>query len=161
MKKYRIPFFSAVAGSVITVVLLFALGVNSPKVVKVDHYIDSHTTKSLYAKNQDGELVPLNFTEISKKLMDAVVHISSIQTVRSSRGYQQLPDPFREFFGEEFFRRYNEEQEQRQDDRPRQRPQRQRRGSGSGVIINAEGYIVTNNHVVEDADEIQVTLHDN
>ncbi len=161
MKKYKLPFISAVAGSIITVALLIALGVTKSDVVKVDHYMDSPITKSLYAMNQDGDMVALNFTEISKKVMDAVVHISSIQTVSADRGYQQLPDPFREFFGEEFFRRYNEQQGERQEGPPRQRQQPQRTATGSGVIINSDGYIVTNNHVVENADEIQVALHDN
>ncbi len=161
MKKYRVPFISAVTGSIITVALLLALGVTQPKVVKIDHYLDSPAAKTLYAIDQDGEMVPLNFTEISKKLMDAVVHISALQTVDRGGGYQQLPDPFRDFFGEEFFRRYNEQQRERQENQPRQRQRPQRRGTGSGVIINSDGYIVTNNHVVESADEIQVTLHDN
>lgn len=161
MKKYKVPFISAVAGSVLTVALLIALGVTQPNVVKVDHYMESPSAKTLYAMDQDGDMVPLDFTEISAKLMDAVVHISSIQNIERGQGYQQLPDPFRDFFGEEFFRRYNEQQRERQQDQPRQGPMPQRRGSGSGVIINSDGYIVTNNHVVEAADEILVTLHDN
>jgi S1-C subfamily serine protease len=91
-------------------------------VIKVDHYIESPGAKTLYAMDQDGEMVPLNFTEISARLMDAVVHISSLQTVESGGGYQQLPDPFRDFFGEEFFRRYNEQQRQQQENQPRQGP---------------------------------------
>jgi serine protease Do len=161
MKKYKVPFISAIAGSLLTVVLLIALGVTESKVIKVDHYIESPGAKTLYAMDQDGEMVPLNFTEISARLMDAVVHISSLQTVESGGGYQQLPDPFRDFFGEEFFRRYNEQQRQQQENQPRQGPRPRRGGAGSGVIINSDGYIVTNNHVVENADEIRVTLHDN
>ena len=161
MEKYKIPLISAVAGSIITIVLFLAIGSGQPKAIKIDHYLDSSDSKVLYAMDQDGEAIPLNFTEISKKLMDAVVHISSLQSVESGQGYQQLPDPFRDFFGEEFFRRYNEQQRERQQGQPRRGPQQHRRGSGSGVIINSDGYIVTNNHVIENSDEIQVTLHDN
>lgn len=161
MKKYTVPFISAVLGSLVTVALFLMLGIGKPHVVKVDRYIETPGVKTLYAMDQDGDMVPLNFTEISKKLMDAVVHISSIQNVQRAPGYQQLPDPFRDFFGEEFFKRYNEQQRERQESQPRQGPTPQRRGTGSGVIINSDGYIVTNNHVVDNADEIRVTLHDN
>ena len=110
--------------------------------------------------DQEGNAVPLNFTEIARMRMDAVVHISSMQEVSAPQGgYQQLPDPFRDFFGDEFFKRYNEQQ--RQNALRQEMPPQQRRGTGSGVIINSDGYIVTNNHVVADADELQVTLHDN
>ncbi len=161
MKKYKVPLISAVAGSILTVALFIALGVNQPKVVKVDHYMESPHTNAVYAMDQDQKIAPPDFTEIAAELMDAVVHISSIQNVETGRGFQQLPDPFREFFGEEFFRRYNEQQREKQQGQPRQGPMPQRRGTGSGVIINSDGYIVTNNHVIASADEIQVTLYDN
>lgn len=161
MKKYTVPFISALAASLITVGLFLVMGTGRQQIVKVDHYYETPGVKTLYAMDQDGDMVPLNFTEISKKLMDAVVHISSIQMMQRTPGYRQLPDPFRDFFGEEFFRRYNEQQRQREENQQRQGPMPQRRGTGSGVIINSDGYIVTNNHVVESADEIRVTLHDN
>ncbi len=156
MKKYRIPILSAVIGSAITLVLFIALNANQPTKVKVDRIIDSPSTGVLYTMDQDGKPVPLDFTGVSKKVMDAVVHISSIQDVKQMQGrdYQQLPDPFREFF-----RQF----EQQNPNGPQQQPMepRQRTGTGSGVIINSDGYIVTNNHVVAEADEIQVALHDN
>ncbi|MFW6369818.1 MAG: Do family serine endopeptidase [Bacteroidota bacterium] len=161
MKNYKVPLISAVAGSTLTIALFIVLGVNQPKTVKVDHYKESPHTNSVYAMDQDQKMAPPDFTEIAKGLMDAVVHISPIQNIEAPRGYQQLPDPFREFFGEEFFRRYNEQQRDQQQGQPRQGPMPQRRGTGSGVIINSDGYIVTNNHVIEQADEILVTLHDN
>ncbi|MBY0425185.1 MAG: trypsin-like peptidase domain-containing protein, partial [Cytophagales bacterium] len=54
-------------------------------------------------------------------------------------------DPFRDFFGDEYFNPYGQQPGQ---------------SAGSGVIISQDGYIVTNNHVVENADEIEVTLQD-
>ncbi len=157
MKNYRIPVLSAVLGSAITIVFFVALNLNQPKTVKVDHLTQTPSSGALYAMDQSGNAVPLDFTDVSKKVMDAVVHISSIQDVRQMRrgnnNYDQLPDPFREFF--------RQFEDQNQNSPQQQGPPRQRRGTGSGVIINSDGYIVTNNHVVADADEIEVTLHDN
>lgn len=157
MKKYSIPLLSAVLGSAITLVLFLTLNLNETETPQIAQLPDSPSTNVLYTANEDGEVVPLDFTEISKQLMDAVVHISSVQEVEQQQmgpDMRQLPDPFREFF-----RRYNQPQGE---GGPQQRaPQRQRRGSGSGVIINSDGYIVTNNHVVANADEVEVTLHDN
>lgn len=157
MKKYRIPLLSAVLGSAFTLVLFLAFNLNEPETPQIAQLPDSPSTNVLYTANEEGEVVPLDFTDISKQLMDAVVHISSVQEVDQQQmgpDMRQLPDPFREFF-----RRYNQPQGEGS---PRQRsPQRQRRGSGSGVIINSDGYIVTNNHVVANADEVEVTLHDN
>lgn len=89
-----------------------------------------------------------DFTEAARKAMPAVVHIRSTQTVRGNDRMQEIPEQWREFFGP-FLR-------DRQDIDPRPRM-----GSGSGVIINADGYIVTNNHVINQADDIEVVLSDN
>ncbi|MFQ5896155.1 MAG: Do family serine endopeptidase [Nitrospinota bacterium] len=78
--------------------------------------------------------------EIAKRLRASVVNIHVTQ-VRSAE--RQGGDPFEEFF--EFFRR-----------RPRGRPSR--RSLGSGVIIDREGHIITNNHVLKDAGEVKVRL---
>lgn len=102
---------------------------------------------SNYAKNPDGTL-QVDFSYAAEKVTPAVVHIKS--TVKSSgrRGsIESLPPQLREFFGDQFGQQYEE------------RPQFGQ-ASGSGVIISDNGYIVTNNHVVEDATELEVTLFD-
>jgi serine protease Do len=93
-----------------------------------------------------------NFTDVVKAVRPAVVNISTTRVVKST-SMEDLPerfkDPsFRRFFGDEFFRRF---------EAPRNIPSS---GLGSGVIVDASGYVVTNNHVIENADEIKVTLSD-
>lgn len=112
-------------------------------------------TPVLYTMDKEGEIVPLDFTETTKKVLDGVVHITSRGT--QTLGYGGMPDFFRDNpLFEQFFGRPGPDADG--DALPRQMP---RVGTGSGVIINEKGYIVTNNHVIAGAEEIEVTLHNN
>ena len=96
-----------------------------------------------------------NFVDIAKTTMPAVVNISTTQKVSRRPRRRQMPMPGPNPFGgddpfEEFFRRFF-------GDRP---PPRQRRSLGSGFIISKDGYIVTNQHVIGDAEKITVRLSD-
>jgi serine protease Do len=90
------------------------------------------------------------YSAMLKRVLPAVVNISSSKVVKQTA--QAMPegvDPFfRQFFGNDFGQKFNVPQDRRE------------KALGSGVIISPEGYILTNNHVVEGATEVTVTLHD-
>lgn len=101
---------------------------------------------------------PVDLTYAAEKSLPSVVHIlstknSKVQTVEVEN------DPFSDFFSDPFGFFGNPQGNGGKQHRSVRTPKQQ--GSGSGVIISADGYIVTNNHVVADADELTVTLNDN
>jgi serine protease Do len=100
-----------------------------------------------------AQQVPSDFTEIVEQMSPAVVAITTRRMVEQERAQvdpQQLPPPLREFFG------------RRGEQTPETQPQppRQARAMGSGFFVSDDGYIVTNNHVIAEADEIQVMFGD-
>lgn len=93
---------------------------------------------------------PVDLTQAAKSSVEAVVHIKSTQTSKVRE--VEVQDPFSDFFGQIFGQ---------QGPQRRQIQTPKRVGFGSGVIISKDGYIVTNNHVIDGADEITVKLNDN
>jgi serine protease Do len=120
-----------------------------------DHQSDLNFTSSpsIFRKANltDGTVsTPMtDFEKAATKAAPAVVHI---KTVIKSNQVGSVPDmesnPFKEFFGDQFGDMFP--------GNPRSMPQR---ASGSGVLVSADGYIVTNNHVVDQASELIVTLN--
>lgn len=100
--------------------------------------------------NDSSFIVPagLNFVYAAELVTPRVVHIKSTVSSSSNRSPHGTPfdDMFRDYFGDP--REY----------RGQQRPQQ---SAGSGVLIAENGYVVTNNHVIKDAEELEVTLYDN
>ena len=92
------------------------------------------------------QLVPISFADIAERISPAVVNISTSHIVSPVLNLDSLPQ------GQELFEWFF--------DGSTQRPGVRRRSLGSGVIIDPAGYIITNNHVIEGADEIRVTLSD-
>jgi Do/DeqQ family serine protease len=118
-------------------------------------YMNNNRIPANYANyspmGTDG--APLDFTQAAQTAVPAVVHIKTKTAAKKISASNKQRDPFfdtpfgnlDEMFGDGFFG-------------PRMIPEQ--RASGSGVLITADGYILTNNHVVEGADEINVTLSD-
>ena len=95
-------------------------------------------------------MIPNNFVEIAKRLSPTVVNISTTQVMKEKpmMPFPEFKGPFEEFFGGDDFNKFFNE------------PKREfkRQSLGSGFIINKEGYILTNYHVIENATEIIVSL---
>jgi Do/DeqQ family serine protease len=141
MKRFVSLFFAAILGSAstITAVKYFE---KDERAVKLEYLTGVPASKVAYKVDEEGNVIPLDFTVAAEKVMPAVVHIRSTQAAQREQTPFSQSDPFREFFGPQF------------QPGPSQ-------SSGSGVIINENGYIVTNTHVVQGADIVEVTLYDN
>jgi serine protease Do len=102
---------------------------------------------------------PDNIADVAEKVIDAVVNISTSQTVDNrNNAAPQLPpgSPFGEFFDDFFKNRRNNQG----DNQGRPNAPRRVNSLGSGFIIDPSGIVVTNNHVIADADEVTVILND-
>lgn len=135
MKKYSTYLFSALC--------ILALAFSAGALVKVNA---ASSPASIAGQ-------PVDLTYAADKALPAVVHIKYVQNSKLETVDVQS-DPFSDFFGDFFGRGGGGSQKYQ-----RQTPKRE--ASGSGVIISSDGYIVTNNHVVEGADQLTVTLNDN
>ena len=91
-----------------------------------------------------------SYADVVSRVAPAVVTIRSERRVRAAEQFPFIDDPFfRDFFGDRFR------------NAPPRNQERLQRGLGSGVIVSADGYIVTNHHVIDGAEEIKVELNDN
>ena len=136
----------AVSAGVAGVTAYFVSQNNQPK--ESQTFYESFNTMPLTraVAMDSNSMQPVDLTKAAESSLNSVVHIvatqrSKVQTI------QQMPDIFDYFFGDGRGR-------QRQIETPEQK------GFGSGVIISKDGYIVTNNHVIDGADEISVKLQD-
>lgn len=113
--------------------------------------IITFSASNVSADNKKALLVPGNdiIADIAEKRINSVVNISSTKVIKTPQGQQYHPlfnDPFfKHFFGRGFF------------NIPRERREK---SLGSGVIVSNDGLVLTNNHVVENAEEILITLAD-
>jgi len=156
------------SGLIALVVSLTCFGVinqfnTTEKTVRVEHISKTPSSKAVYTLDEEKNIVPLDFTKTAEEVVDAVVHIKSTQlnNNQSIQNFQNQssPHPFDDFFGNDYQHFFGPRiQRQRIPNVGKPQPQI---GSGSGVIVSHDGYIITNNHVIDHADDIEVTLHDN
>lgn len=139
-------FSLMIAGMFGGLVTLVGLRLLNPQVSTsvLDQTAPVHLTNYEYLNASPKTLrTPFDFKDAAAKAMPAVVHISASKNKAATNKEEDRSNPFRYFFGEDFLN---------------PGPQK---GSGSGVIYTSDGYILTNNHVVDFADKVEVTLHDN
>lgn len=143
MKNFASLIIAAIIGGLIVLSGNFLLSPNTLN-TSTKNVVPATTVSNINL--QKGTVnVPFDFTDAAEKVTPAVVHIAAAESSDLSQRRKQQNrsnDPFGGFFGPE---NYNQP----------------KMGMGSGVIVSEDGYIVTNNHVVEFADEIEVTLSDN
>ncbi len=153
------------SGLIALIVSLSAMGIIThfrpeKKTITIEHVNTIPSQKAVFTVDDNGKAIPLDFNETASSVLDGVVHIKSTtlhhNTVPSS-DFQSIPDPFRDFFGDQFKKEFFFPN----GGKSKSHSSPARVGSGSGVIISKDGYIVTNNHVIDRADDIDITLHDN
>ncbi len=153
-KKSRLSFFIISVTFIVSILLFISMDGNTtssaignkPSKIPAAY----HDAKTKQYKCPKGALIPGSFTALAEKAGPAVVNIRTEKTIKSGGVYRHFfgtprgNDPFDEFF-KKFFEGMG----------PREYKQK---SLGSGFIIDPDGYIVTNNHVIEGADDIQVKL---
>ncbi len=136
--------FKKIVIALLMVGALVGLGYGVSTAVKHSEAAPSSTTSSAV----ETPMIPVNFSDVAEKVRAGVVNVQVTKTVKNldfePRDFFGGQNPFGDFFGP--FQRGN--------------PPRgfEQQGVGSGFVINRDGYILTNNHVVEGADQIKVKL---
>lgn len=145
IKKYALAFIAAMGCAAFGAYLYsrYEIATSQNEVSTADTLPFQNTIGHFTAQNY----APTDFTVAAESSVNAVVHVRIMKNYQT-HGYSNGMDPFLQFF-------FGPRQQM-----PQQPQGPQEAGSGSGVIISCDGYIVTNNHVIDNADAIEVTLND-
>ncbi len=148
MKRMRLNYKSLII--VLVVTFTFLAGVVFERAAVTEG--DPGSPESVFLGSAHAQGWARNdLPDVIERVVPAVVNISSKKVIEARGDFDHpfFSDPFfRRFFGDEFYRRFN---------MPRERVER---NLGSGVIIREDGYILTNNHLVEQAEAVLVTMPD-
>jgi serine protease Do len=142
MKQFMSLVFAAILGGALSLGGYQLLQDHAPAPLLAESYAQAVSNINVPAR---ANMPYFDFKEAAAKAMPAVVHISATVSQPARANHN---DPFRFFFGDDFMNPYR-------DGRPPSG------GTGSGVIYTSDGYIITNNHVVASAQELEVKLYDN
>jgi serine protease Do len=148
-------FISAVIGGLIVLLAVIFFDSSQNTGISIDYRENGNVRQAMYTQNEEGDMVPIDFTKTAEIVSKSVVSITSFGTPTASRRGQGIPEPFRDFFGDQWEKFFQQPEPQERQDSPRPM------GAGSGVVINEEGYIVTNFHVIRNAEKLSVTFLDN
>jgi len=141
-QRLKTPFNTIITFFVLSVIIAMGANVTKADTTSTDNDILNKSSKA--------------FVNVVKKVAPAVVHIRVEKTTSSPTNAQSSEDIFNNPFFEQFFG----PQFRRQHPGPKRQQQHKQVGLGSGFIISKDGLILTNNHVIEDADIIKVSLAD-
>src|SRR5664279_83209 len=140
-KLFLTAFLAAILGVSSTIFVYSHTNINGNQSVTDQKHNQPERSAPVVLTSMQSNEGPVDLTYAAEQTVQAVVHVR----VRSTVTDNESDNPFSQFFG---------------DNNMRQQP-RKVTGFGSGVIISPDGYIVTNNHVIDGADSIQVTLYNN